>query len=167
MKHAIAMCQRLGVHTILDPAPAPVKALPRALFGVDVFTPNQSEGEILLGMERTHEVKTSRIADPRQVGAALLSRGATTVVLKLGSKGAMIVGRGGEIRSVRPFRVKVVDTTAAGDAFTAGLAVGHAEGLELPDAARLANAAGAVCCAGFGAQPSLPSRQDVEKLLVK
>ena len=48
VRHAIAMCQRLGVYTILDPAPAPAKPLPRALFGVDLFTPNETEAQTLL-----------------------------------------------------------------------------------------------------------------------
>ena len=61
--------------------------------------------------------------------------------------------------------VSVVDTTAAGDAFTAALAVAHAEGMSLSEAARFANAAGAACCMTFGAQPSLPTRAAVLKLL--
>ena len=63
------------------------------------------------------------------------------------------------------FRVKVTDTTAAGDAFTGALAVARAEGMERDAAVRFANAAGAVCCRGFGAQPSLPTRESVERLL--
>ena len=59
----------------------------------------------------------------------------------------------------------MVDTTAAGDAFTAGLAVARAEGKPLAEAVRLANAAGALCCRGLGAQPSLPTRAEVKALL--
>lgn len=165
VEHVIAMCQRLGVFTILDPAPVPPRGLPRALFGVDIFTPNQGEAELLAGAAQTHGVKTSRIEDPKQIGSRLLARGSRSVVLKLGNKGAMIVGRDGEIRTVKPFKLKVVDTTAAGDAFTGALAVGQAEGMELPEAVRFANAAGAVSCTSFGAQPALPDRAAVEKLL--
>ena len=58
-----------------------------------------------------------------------------------------------------------IATTAAGDAFTAGLAVTRAEGKPFAEAVRLANAAGALCCRGLGAQPSLPTRGEVEGLL--
>jgi len=70
----------------------------------------------------------------------------------------------GSVTHVAPFVVKVVDTTAAGDAFTGALAVGLAEGMSLPAAARFANAAGALCCTRFGAQPALPMRDAAEKL---
>ena len=79
----------------------------------------------------------------------------------------MIVDRQGHMQRVKAFKVKVVDTTAAGDAFTGALAVAHAEGMELQTALRFANAAGAVCCQTFGAQPSLPTRQAVEKIMAQ
>jgi len=82
-------------------------------------------------------VKTSKIEDPKQIGSRLLARGSGAVVLKLGSKGAMLIGRDGEIERFKPIKVKVVDTTAAGDAFTGALAVAHAEGLDLAAAVRL------------------------------
>jgi sugar/nucleoside kinase (ribokinase family) len=59
----------------------------------------------------------------------------------------------------------VVDTTAAGDAFTGALAVARAEGMDWHDALRFANAAGALCCTKFGAQPAMPKRNAVEELL--
>jgi ribokinase len=164
VRHAIAMCQRLKVPAILDPAPVPPKGLPRALYGVDVLTPNQTEAELLLGIDRVR-VKKKRVFDAKQVGTELLTRGPASVLLKLGPKGAMLVCRNGEFHTVKPFRAKVVDTTAAGDAFTGALAVAKAEGLPIEEAARFANAAGALCCESFGAQPSLPTREQVDKLL--
>jgi ribokinase len=164
VKHAIAMCQHHGVYTILDPAPAPPRGLPRALYGVDLLTPNQTEAEMLLGMEVSHRVRKKRVTDPKQLAGELLSRGAEAVVLKLGSHGAMIATADG-FSSVKGFKARVVDTTAAGDAFTGALAVARAEGVGLDEAVRFANAAGAICCQGFGAQPSLPDRKQVERLL--
>ena len=73
--------------------------------------------------------------------------------------------RGQVLDAVQLFKAKVVDTTAAGDAFTGAFAVARAEGRSYQEAARFANAAGAICCGSFGAQPSLPTRQQVEKLL--
>ena len=63
------------------------------------------------------------------------------------------------------FKVKVVDTTAAGDAFTGAMAVALAEGRALPRAVRFANAAGALCCTRLGAQPALPTRAAVDVFL--
>ncbi len=165
VRHAIAMCQRLGVYTILDPAPAPTKALPRAMFGVDVFTPNETEAQALLDIEPRPRVRRKRAIDPKQMAGEFLARGAKSVALKLGRRGSMVISQDGGFYTARPFKVKVVDTTAAGDAFTAGLAVAQAERMSSHDAMRFANAAGAVCCQGFGAQPSLPSRDAVEQLM--
>ena len=140
VRHAIAMCRRLGVFTILDPAPAPARGTP-ARFNVDLLTPNETEAR------------------------AVNSTGAKAVVLKLGSRGCALVSSTGVRQHVRPFKVKVVDSTAAGDAFTAALAVAHALGMPMPQALRMANAAGALCCTKLGAQPALPGRRAVEALL--
>jgi ribokinase len=105
------------------------------------------------------------VSDAKQIGSGLVARGAKRVVLKLGAKGAMIVETGGAIEAVKGFKVRVVDTTAAGDAFTGALAVARAEGMELSRAVRFANAAGAICCQSFGAQPALPDRKAVERMM--
>jgi ribokinase len=165
--HVIALCQRLGVFTILDPAPVPPGGLPRALYGVDLLTPNQSEAEALLAPGGSRGVMPKRVEDRKQVGSELLARGAKTVVLKRGGRGAVLVDRDGIIRTIKPFKVKIVDTTAAGDAFTGALAIAHCEGMDLPQAARFANAAGAACCEDFGAQPALPAREAVERMLLE
>jgi ribokinase len=169
VRHAIALCQRLGVFTILDPAPAPPKPLPRAFFGVDVLTPNQTEATMLLGggdaAARGRGARGKRPPDAKQTASELLARGARAVVLKLGRRGCVMVERGAAFRSAKPFAVDVVDTTAAGDAFTGALAVARAEGVPLGESLAFANAAGALCCSAFGAQPALPSRGAVERLL--
>jgi ribokinase len=163
--HAIAMCQRHGVYSILDPAPAPVK-LSRDMLGVDVLTPNQTEAAALLAAPSSRRVQRKGVFDPKQLGMDLVARGARSVVLKLGAKGSILVQRDGTIQRFKPFKVKIVDTTAAGDAFVAALAVARVDGMEMSDAMRFANAAGAICCENFGAQPSLPTRVEVEKILL-
>jgi len=163
--HAIAVCQRHGVFTILDPAPVPPKGLPRALYGVDLLTPNQSETNQLIGQEKRSAKRNRRPPDAKQAASQLLAHGCKTVILKLGAKGAMLIERHGTIRTARGFKVDVIDTTAAGDAFTGALAVARAEGMTFPEAMSFANAAGAACCQSFGAQPALPEREAVEKLL--
>lgn len=165
VRHAIATCQRLGIYTILDPAPAPAKGLPRAMFAVDLFTPNESEAEALLGITPRSRAHRKRTIEPKQMAGEFLARGAKAVALKLGSRGSVLIERAGGFQTIRPFKVRVTDTTAAGDAFTGALAVGRAEGMPLVEAMRFANAAGAICCQSFGAQPALPSREAVERLL--
>ncbi|HEX8525221.1 MAG TPA: ribokinase [Tepidisphaeraceae bacterium] len=164
VRHALAMCQAHGVYTILDPAPVPEKGLPRALFGVDVLSPNQTEAEMLVGAPSRPRIRTKRVVDPKLLASDLLARGAKNVVLKLGKAGALATDGEG-FAAVKGFKVKVVDTTAAGDAFTGALAVAHSEGIETEAAVRFANAAGAICCSGFGAQPSLPTREQVDLLV--
>jgi ribokinase len=165
---AISVCRQAAVMTILDPAPVPAKGLSRALYGVDYFVPNQNEAEALLHHGSMGRSKRTKRPDARQIGQQLLERGPATVILKLGAKGCMIVNEeDGEprIEHVKGYRAEVVDTTAAGDAFTAALATGLAEGMDLGRAARFANAAGAKCCEKFGAQPSLPTRIEVEAMM--
>ncbi len=167
VKHVLALCQRHEVFTILDPAPAPERAMPHALFGVDLLTPNQGESKQLLGVPGRAKVKRKIVVDPKQLAMDLHAHGARNVVLKLGSRGALSISEHGRIERHAGFKVCVVDTTAAGDAFTAALAVGHGEGMSLAESVRFANAAGALCCTKFGAQPSLPSRKEVDELLRK
>jgi ribokinase len=167
VRHAIAMCQRHGVFTILDPAPAPADGLPRAMFGVDIISPNQAEAKMLIGNPGRPKVSRKTVVDPKQIAIDLLARGPKNVVLKLAAKGSILVNGDGNIERFAAHKVKVEDTTAAGDAFTAALAVGRAEGMSLADSIRFANAAGALCCTKFGAQPALPARKDVDQLLAK
>jgi ribokinase len=162
VRHAVALCRRLGVACVLDPAPVPPGGLPPALLRAGVLTPNQPESRQILGLRPRAGV---RVDDPRRVAAGLHARGAATVVLKLGARGALLAPREGPPRGVRPFRVRVVDSTAAGDAFNGALAVAMAEGLPMDQAVRFANAAGALCCTAPGAQPALPERAAVERLL--
>lgn len=164
VRHALQMCRRHHVFTILDPAPAPKEGLPAEFLNVDVLTPNQTEAEILISSAQPAGIKKrAKLEDAKQICSDLLAMGARQVVLKMGARGAMIANS--EFHSVPGFKIEVSDTTAAGDAFTAGLAVARAEGLAGIAAVRFANAAGALACTGFGAQPSLPSRRAVDELM--
>lgn len=156
--HAIAICRRLGIETILDPAPASAD-LPAGLFDADIITPNSGEAEMITG-----EPVATHARQAKAVAAALVQRGAQRVVLKLGSAGALVFD-GSRFEQILGHRIQPVDTTAAGDAFTGALAVARARGRSLLDAARFANAAGAAACLRFGAQPSMPTPAEVERLL--
>jgi ribokinase len=147
-----------GVTVILNPAPA--RPLPAGLLSlVDVLVPNESETALLSGMPVGNQ------AEAEAAAAALRTSGVGTLILTLGERGAMLA-REGEAALFPAFDVTPVDTTAAGDAFVGGLAVALAEGKALAEAVRWGNAAGALATTRLGAQPSLPSRQALETLLV-
>ena len=137
-----------GVRVILNAAPAR-KNPPQLFAEVDLLVVNESEAQAITGSARD----TAGLL-------ALVPR----VVMTLGGDGAWYADRDGRAERVPPFPVEVVDTTAAGDAFTGALAVAWAEGRDLVDAVRWASAAGAVCVGTVGAFPSLPERADIDAL---
>ena len=153
---------RNGTPLMLDPAPA--RQLPRKLLKrVTYLTPNETETAALCGL------KGSTLTAAAIAGAAsdLRSKGVANVILKLGARGAYIDAVDGTRKLVPSFKVPVVDSTAAGDAFNAGLAVALMLGKNLTDAARYAVAVGAVSVTRAGAQPAMPTAKEVETLLAR
>lgn len=148
VNHAAAVAHRGGCTVLLDPAPArPIG--PEILLLCDYVTPNETELSILTGMPTATEEQAIAAC------ARLLDMGVKAVVHKRGSKGAMLVTRQG-VRFFPAYRVDAVDTTAAGDTFNAGLAVGLTMDMPVEDAIRLANAAAALSTTGLGAQGAMP-----------
>jgi len=156
---AIRLARQHRVRTILDPAPVPTGSLPAELYQADVISPNQTEAEAMTGII-VHDVATAT-----QAAQSLQRLGASEVVMKLGHLGSLICRPQGQTEHIPVVQVEIIDTTAAGDAFTAGLAVGLAEGRNLSEAARLGGAAGTLACTVFGAQPAMPSRNRVDQFL--
>ena len=154
---AARLASQAGVRVILNPAPA--RPLPETLLKhVSVLTPNESEAELLTGIKVDSEAAAARAADK------LRGRGVQAVILTLGARGAFVATA--ESRQLVPgFKVKAVDTTAAGDIFNGALAVALGEGQTLCDSVRFANAAAALSVTRLGAQPSAPKRGKIEKLL--
>jgi len=137
---------------ILDPSPVnDLRSLP--IERVDLLTPNQVELTLLTGY-----------SDTMTAARQLLGLGVKQVVCKVGENGAWVIDRE-EAKHFPAFRIDVVDTTAAGDAFNAGLAVALEKGVTLDQAVTWANAAGALACTKFGAQPSLPFWHELETFL--
>ncbi len=146
-----------GLRVILNPAPArPVRE--EILRRAEVITPNRHEASEL------SQVKIRDVASAREAAQALLQRGIGCVIITLGGEGAVVATKAGTFH-VAPFEVKAVDCTAAGDAFTGGLAVALSEGMDLLSAVKFANACGAIAVTKEGAQPSMPTRAEVEALL--
>jgi ribokinase len=154
---AAELATRAGVPVILNPAPA--RRLPDQLLDrVSILTPNESEAELLTGIKVNSDAAAARAADK------LRARGVQTVILTLGARGAFVAGDGCRQR-VPGFKIKAVDTTAAGDIFNGALAVALAEERPLLSAVRFANAAAALSVTRLGAQPSAPMRDEIEQFL--
>jgi ribokinase len=155
--HAVALAKSVGTAVILNPAPVRhTDPLPASLLSqVDVLTPNEHEAANLLGFPSADGL------DMEQTAHRLLALGVGSVIITLGADGCLIAGAEGTQR-LPALPVRPVDTTAAGDCFTGALAVGLAEGLALLDAARFASRAAALSVTRLGAQPSLPTRAEVD-----
>jgi ribokinase len=156
--HAAArMAAGAGVPFILNPAPA--RALPDSLLRlVSILTPNETEAELLTGIPVNDQASAASAC------GRLRDRGVETVIITLGRQGAFLADATGQ-RLIPGFRVKAVDDTAAGDTFNGALAVALAEGNSLSDAVRFANAAAALSVTRLGAQPSAPTRPEIERML--
>lgn len=156
--HTIELAHSLGIRLVLNPAP--IRPMAKELIGkVDILVPNQHEAAELLGKGgQGHTI------DAVSAGSELLACGARSVVITLGGKGAYVAGDGVS-EFVSPMRVTPVDTTAAGDAFTASLACAMAEGRDLVESARFAARVAAISVTRMGAQPSLPTRAEVDSYI--
>jgi ribokinase len=139
-RRAAEIAQQHKTLVLLDPAPVE-HGFERFNAPLDYIVPNEIEAHMLTGRATPEEA-----------------------VISLGEEGALAVDRA-SLNRFPGHKVKVVDSTGAGDAFRAGLAVRIAEGASLEDAVRFGNACGALACTVAGAEPSMPRREVVEKLL--
>jgi ribokinase len=150
--------ERYSIPFMLDPAPA--RALPQELLRrVTWLTPNETETAELLKVSPINEPDTFAAADQ------LLAAGVENVLLKLGSQGCVVAQKSGPKMRIPAFSVEAVDTTAAGDAFNAGFAVGMLRGHTISRSAVFASAVAAIAVTRPGAQNSMPSGNEVEHFL--
>lgn len=149
---AAAVAAAQGI-VVLNPAPA--AALPaEVLARTDVLVPNRSELALLAGASEEPTTTEEVVALARRL------EGPRAIVVTLGADGSLVVD-GETVTAIPPRRVDPVDATAAGDAFCAALTVRLVAGASLADAASYANTAAALATTRHGAQPSLPSRDEV------
>ncbi|HVA00324.1 MAG TPA: ribokinase [Terriglobia bacterium] len=153
---ALRAGRKAGKLTVLDAGP-PRRCSEEILRLADIVSPNETELEALTG-EPVHSRETARKAAEK-----LLELGAKTVVVKMGSDGSMLVTAEGS-KHFAARKIKAVDPTAAGDAFSAALTIKLAAGAPMDDAIRYANLAGALAVTKRGAIPSLPTREEVQAL---
>ena len=154
---ALKIAAEKKVRVILNPAPA--QPLSRDILRqVSFLTPNESEAELLTGIPVHDAAGAARAAE------SLRNNGPEGVVITLGAAG-VYVASDSFTGAVEGFAVEAVDTTAAGDVFNGALAVGLAEAMPLPAAIRFANAAAALSVTKLGAQPSAPTRNEIQNML--
>ncbi|MFE1173643.1 ribokinase [Streptomyces sp. NPDC058773] len=155
VRAAAAAAEEAGRRVVLNPSPAPAAALaPELLAVADPLVVNEHEARQLSGLTD---------GSPAQWAQALRDQGARSVVVTLGGDGALVLDAAGA-QHVPGVRVEAVDTTGAGDAFTGALATRLARGDALPEAARFAVRVGAAAVTKPGAQPSYPTRAELEAL---
>jgi ribokinase len=158
--HLGKLCVRMGVPLILDPAPA--RALPADLLRcVSWLTPNETE----IGCSIPEISRPLNSQESSEIVDALLKHCRNGVVLKMGSRGSYVATKEGFRQHVNAFHVTAVDTTAAGDAFNGAFAVGLMLGKSPLESAQFAAAAGAVSVTRPGAQPSMPTMNEVNLML--
>jgi ribokinase len=118
---AIAFGKKHGVKTLLNPAPALADLDPERIRDAAFLVPNETELAILSGLPVSSEAEIETAA------RSLIARGIETVIVTMGSRGAMMVTADGA-RRIAPVRVNPVDTTGAGDAFVGSFARYHVSG---------------------------------------
>jgi ribokinase len=144
-------------YTILNPAPAS-KIDDNFYKFIDLFIPNQFEAEYFTN------IKVLDFASAVQAGKKLIDLGVGSALITRGEAGAVLVQKDFE-KNFEAFKVRTVDTTAAGDAFCGALAVRLSEGFDLESSINFASAAGALSVQSKGATVSLPKRDSIMNLL--
>ncbi len=156
-RYAMEKARERGVRVFFNPAPAfrvPVDVLKF----IDVMILNETEAEVITGISIDGEAEAERSAQK------LMADGVGTVILTLGEKGSLYVSRSENVRTPA-FKVKPVDTTAAGDTFIGAFAVASGEGRSITDALKFASAAAAITVTRQGAQNSIPTREEIEAFI--
>ena len=157
IEKAVDIASQKNVMIILNPAPAsevPAEILRK----VDILTPNETEACILSG------IKIESIEDAGRAARALMQKGVGSVIITLGSKGALVVTESKE-RFIAGHKVDAVDTTGAGDAYNGGLATALAEGMDIFASAEFANAVAALSVTKIGTAPAMPYREELEAFI--
>lgn len=159
IEYALNVAAELDLLTVLNLAPAyPISDA--MLKQIDILLLNESETRLL------SNISVADIDSAKVACSALRARGANTVIVTLGAQGALLAIPD-EFIFVPAYEVDVVDTTAAGDAFTAGFVVSLLETGDNEKSLQYANAVGALTVTKLGAQVSLPTKEEVETFLKK
>ena len=154
IKYALKKSKELNKYTILNPAPA-LKLDDEIIKNVDLLTPNETELEIISGVS----IETEE--DIQKAAQIMIEKGVKELIVTLGSKGSLYINKEKSIFK-KAYKVEAVDTTAAGDSYTAALAVALSKDQNIEEAMDFASKVGALSVLKEGAQSSLPTLEDVE-----
>ena len=153
IKYALKKSKELNKYTILNPAPA-LKLDDEIIKNVDLLTPNETELEIISGVSIEIE------EDIQKAAQIMIEKGVKELIVTLGSKGSLYINKEKSIFK-KAYKVEAVDTTAAGDSYTAALAVALSKDKNIEEAMDFASKVGALSVLKEGAQSSLPTLEDV------
>ena len=157
-RRGLELARSAAVTTILNPAPA--APLPEGIFALcDYVTPNETEAEELTG------ITVESLDDARRAADALIAKGVGTAIITLGERGALIHGKGISEHVSAVSAGPVLETTGAGDAFNGGFAAALSRGAEPLDAVRFACAVAGISVTRRGTAPSMPTLDEVERLI--
>lgn len=154
---AVRIAKENGLIVILNPAPA-APLSDELLANLSVITPNETEADMLTGIFATDEESAADCSD------VLIAKGVESVIITMGYKGAFVNNKG-EKYFVPGYKVKAVDSTAAGDVFNGALSVALSQDRDFKEAVKFANAAAALSVTKLGAQPSVPTLAEINSFL--
>lgn len=154
---AIDLAHKHHKTVVLNPAPAQ-KIDSQYISKIDFIIPNETEASLLTG------IHVNDVEDAEKASQHFIRQGYQNVIITLGDQGVIYRNRS-KVRHYQPYQVKAVDTTAAGDSFIGGFVYGLSRGLNIDQAVQLAVAASALTVTKLGAQPSLPTIEEVQNLL--
>ncbi|MDA3029981.1 MAG: ribokinase [Actinomycetota bacterium] len=157
---ALRLAKKLGVSTILNPAPAR-SSLPEEIYRLtDIFCPNESEAELLTGK------KINSMTDIEEMAKQFVTAGAKSVIITLGENGCYVLSNGIG-KHVPANKVSVVDSTGAGDAFVGALAHFLDLGIDIFESSKRASAVATISVQGKGTQSSFPERDQLPSELLR
>ncbi|WP_375260735.1 ribokinase [Palleronia sp.] len=157
-RRGLEIARAAGVRTVLNPAPA-ADLSDEMLALCDLVTPNESEAALLTGLSVTGP------ADAEAAARALRARGAGAVIVTLGELGALYHDGDTVLHIPALTSGPVVETTGAGDAFNGGLVTALAAGQSIERALRVASATAGLSVTRAGAAPSMPTREEIDRLI--
>jgi len=157
---ALRLAKKLGVSTILNPAPARA-SLPEEIYKLaDIFCPNESEAELLTGK------KINSMTDIEEMAKQFVTAGAKSVIITLGENGCYVLSNGVG-KHISANKVSVVDSTGAGDAFVGALAHFLDLGIDIFESSKRASAVATISVQGKGTQSSFPERDQLPSELLR
>lgn len=157
---ALRLAKKLGVSTILNPAPAR-SSLPEEIYKLtDIFCPNESEAELLTGK------KINSMTDIEEMAKKFVTLGAKSVIITLGENGCYVLSNGVG-KHISANKVSVVDSTGAGDAFVGALAHFLDLGIDIFESSKRASAVATISVQGKGTQSSFPERDQLPSELLR